>query len=154
MKHITLKNKLNKNSGFTIIEMLVVLAIIAMLSSIALSMFQDSKARSRDAKREEDMKDIQNGLNLYATNNQRYPECLEDVIDGATDCLSLAMIASGLMKGTPTDPIGRGSGSSCGGAEREYCYVSDGFSYTLRYALETDTISGKGAGWQEVVVGY
>jgi len=146
--------KKNLTHGFTIIELLVVLAIIAMLSSIVMSLFSTSKAKARDSKREEDMKDIQNGLNLYASNNQTYPICEEEVIDGGSDCFSSALISSGFMKGVPTDPLGRGAGSSCGGSEREYCYVSDGFYYVLKYSLETDNISGKSSGWQEVIVGY
>jgi len=150
-----LYNNMRSNKGFTIIEMLIVLAIIAMLSSIAMSLFSESKAKARDSKREEDMKDVQNGINLYATNNQTYPICDEAVIDGESDCLSSALIGSGFMKGVSTDPLGRGTGSSCGGDKREYCYVSiDGLSYILKYSLETDGISSKGSGWQEIVVGY
>ncbi|MBU1091705.1 type II secretion system GspH family protein [Patescibacteria group bacterium] len=144
-----------KNRGFTIIEMLIVLAIIAMLSSIAMSLFSSSKAKARDSRREEDMKDIQNGLNLYVSNSQIYPICDEEVINGASDCLSQVMISTGFMKGVPYDPLGRGTGGSCGGSNPEYCYVSpDGFSYMLRYFLETDNISGKDSGWQEVIVNY
>ena len=136
--------------GFTLIELLVVVAVIAMIISFIFVSAQTAKAKNRDARREEDMKQIQNALSLYETNARRFPLCTtEVVIEGATDCLSQVLVASGAISGVPTDPLGKSQGT-CGGASSfVYCYQSaDGFSYTLRYALETNTIPGKSAGWQ------
>lgn len=73
------------------------------------------------------------------------------MIEGTTDCLSQVLVTAGSISGVPTDPLGRAQGV-CGQASSfVYCYQSaDGFSYTLRYALETNTIPGKSAGWQSV----
>lgn len=138
--------------GFTIIELLVVLAIIAMLSSFIFVMLKGAQAKNRDARREEDIKQVQNALGLYAVNAHRFPVCAtQAVINGATDCLSQVLVASGAISGLPTDPLGRASGACGEPGSFVYCYQSpDGFSYTLRYALETDTIPGKSAGWQSV----
>jgi general secretion pathway protein G len=144
-----MRKNINKKSGFTIIEMLVVIAVIAMLISVVLTFWSDSKKKVRDSRREEDIKEIQNALNLYASNNHIYPVCSQIVINGSTDCLSQPLIAGEFMSGVPTDPLGGSSGTCGAEGNYVYCYTSDdGFSYILEYALETDNVSGKSAGWQ------
>ena len=136
--------------GFTIIELLVVLAIIAVLSTLGLTFFSTAATKGRDSRREQDIKEIQNMLALYANNRGQYPVCNpEIVVNGTTDCLSVALIGEGSAVSTPKDPrYGVGTGG-CGSADFfEYCYVStNGQNYTLRYLLETDSIYGKSQGW-------
>jgi len=153
-----------RGRGFTIVELLIVIAIIALLVSLSTVLYSDSKRKSRDSRREEDMKEIQNALNLYVVNKHTYPICgsMVDIInpenntfvkiDGGTDCLSQALVSDRLFPRTPMDPLG-GSVGSCGSlADNVYCYASDGFRYYLRYSLETDSILGKSIGWQTVAV--
>ncbi len=136
--------------GFTLIELLVVVAVIAMILSFIFVSTQTAKTKNRDARREEDAKQIQNALDIYVTNARRYPVCAQEtVIDGAGDCLSQVLVTAGAISGVPIDPLGHGTGSCGVSGSFVYCYQSaDGFSYVLRYALETDTIPGKSAGWQ------
>lgn len=140
---------MNKSRGFTLIELLVVVAIIAMVLSITLALIIGSKARARDGRRAEDIKQIQNALELYRTNNQIFPICALSIINGSSDCLSRALIAEGSIAGLPTDPL-RGSNRTCGLPRNYvYCYESaDGFNYALHYEIETNAIPGKNIGWQ------
>lgn len=139
--------------GFTIIELLVVLSIIAVLTAVSFSFFSSASTKSRDGRRERDIKETQNMLALYANNRGGYPVCNpEVVVNGISDCLSVALIGEGSGISAPTDPRhGVGTGS-CGDSQFfEYCYFStDGRSYTLRHLLETDSIIGKIPGWQSV----
>lgn len=138
--------------GFTFIELLVVIAVITMIFSAIFVLYDDSKRKSRDARREQDIKELQKALDLFNINQQQYPQCGNDfvVINGATDCLSDALITEGAMiGGTPTDPI-NSSGGGCGAFSGAYvyCYFSDnGVSYVLKYHLETDSIPCKSPGW-------
>lgn len=136
-------------NGFTLIEMIVVLAVISMLVSYVMASYVETKARSRDAKRESDMKQLQEGLAIYATIYHLYPVCPPNTrINGDSDCLSSAMLNANAMNTMPIDPL-RGAGS-CPPADGNYvyCYESDGFNYTLRYVLETVSIVGKSPGTQ------
>ena len=59
--------------GFTLIELLVVIAIIGILSSVVLASLNSARQKSRDARRISEMKQIQNALELYYSNNGTYP---------------------------------------------------------------------------------
>ncbi len=62
-----------KNSGFTLIELLVVIAIIGLLSSIVMASLNTARAKSRDAKRRADLRQVQLALEMYFDSNNNYP---------------------------------------------------------------------------------
>src|ERR1035437_4078142 len=66
--------KISKNRGFTLIEMLVVIAIIAILSGIIIANLSGAKGKARDAKRISDMGNIQMALALYFDRCNAYPD--------------------------------------------------------------------------------
>ena len=86
--------------GFTLIELLVVVAIIAILTAITMAVLSDARAKSRDARRFEDIKQIQNALELYSADRSGlYPSGT-----------SLAPLVTGnYIQVLPTDPRGTGS---------------------------------------------
>ncbi|MFC1756927.1 type II secretion system protein [Patescibacteria group bacterium] len=141
-----------KYKGFTLIELVVVVAVIAMLSSFVIAFLSDSKTNARDSRREEDILELQNMLNLYATTYQLYPACAQTVINGNTDCLSSVLVSGEFAVQSPVDPLGGSTGACNNSGDHVYCYTSDGFGYLLEYALETDNITGKSSGWQSVLV--
>jgi prepilin-type N-terminal cleavage/methylation domain-containing protein len=59
--------------GFTLIEIMVVVAIIALLSSIAMIAAVNGQAKSRDARRLGDMTQMNTGLGLYFSSYYGYP---------------------------------------------------------------------------------
>ncbi|MEI7709222.1 MAG: type II secretion system protein [bacterium] len=63
----------NNNKGFTLIELLVVVAIVGLLSSVILASLNSARAKGRDAKRLQDMHQIQTALELYFSTNNQYP---------------------------------------------------------------------------------
>mgnify|MGYP001601120603 FL=1 len=141
---------MSSKRGFTLIELLVVMAIIGILSSIAIVSLSQGATKSRDARREVDIKELQKILALYESNRGRYPICSSEVqVNGTSDCLSLGIISEAIVNVLPKDPKHGVGGGSCGDSSSfYYCYVSaDGSSYTIRYNLETDSIYGKSAGW-------
>ena len=68
LKKIEQFNRNNKK-GFTIIELLVVISIIGLLSTISVVSLNGARIKSRDAKRVSDIKQIKTGLDLYFNDN-------------------------------------------------------------------------------------
>ncbi len=62
-----------RTRGFTLIELMVVIAIIAVLTSIISVSIASSKQKSRDSKRVADVKLIQLALSQYYNDNGMYP---------------------------------------------------------------------------------
>jgi len=62
-----------KSAGFTLVELLVVIAIIGVLSTLAVVSLNNARAKSRDAKRVSDIKQIQTALELYFADLNTYP---------------------------------------------------------------------------------
>jgi prepilin-type N-terminal cleavage/methylation domain-containing protein len=81
--------------GFTLIELLVVIAIIGILSSIVLASLNSARSKSRDARREADLKQLQNAEELYANaqTNGGYPS-------------ALSSLAGTYIPSVPNDPQG------------------------------------------------
>lgn len=60
--------------GFTIIELLVVVAIIGLLTSIISFTVNTSRTKARDTRRVTDLKQIKSGLDLYFQHGSGYPD--------------------------------------------------------------------------------
>lgn len=65
-----IKNK----KGFTLIEMLIVITIIAVLASLILVGMGGARAKTRDSRRIADLHNVMNALELYYSLNGAYPE--------------------------------------------------------------------------------
>ncbi len=64
-----------KNKGFTLIELLVVIAIIGLLTTLAIVALSSARAKSRDARRVSDIRQIQTAIELFFTSRSQtqYP---------------------------------------------------------------------------------
>ena len=62
------------NRGFTLLELLVVVAIIGLLSAVVISSLNTARARARDVKRLSDMKTLQIAIELAKTDGTSPPE--------------------------------------------------------------------------------
>jgi len=66
--------KQTKNLGFTMIELLLVISILALLSSVILVQVKLVRSQGRDAKRAQDLNRIGQSQELYFADNGKYPE--------------------------------------------------------------------------------
>jgi prepilin-type N-terminal cleavage/methylation domain-containing protein len=130
MKNFTLKN-IRSHSGFTLIEILIVVAIIAILSSVVLVGLGPTQQSGRDARRLSDLHEIQTGLELYYSKCGFYPgnaNCVSSTSVGYSG-MSSALTGSGIgVSSVPQDPT----------AGHTYYYGTDnvGSSYLLMAILE------------------
>lgn len=80
--------------GFTIIELLIVIAIIAILALLVLNNFQGAQAKARDQQRTTDINNIHGKLEEYYNENNAYPSTLS------------ASLFPGIDDGSLKDPTG------------------------------------------------
>lgn len=121
------------SKGFTLVELLIVIAIIGVLSAILMANFVGVRQRARDAQRKTDLRQIQSALELYRADIGSYP------ISPLPNC------GSSLSGGTPsvviymqkipcdTNPNDSPYAPSSG----NYNYISsDGKTYAIYACLE------------------
>ncbi len=64
----------NKEKGFTLMELLIVIAIMGILAAVGLGNFTYSLKKGRDAQRKSDLGQIARALEAYANDNKgAYP---------------------------------------------------------------------------------
>lgn len=70
----------HKGQGFTLIELIVVMLIIAMLATLAVPRYFGSVQKSRDAVLKENLALMRSALDKYYGDNDKYPAALEDLV--------------------------------------------------------------------------
>lgn len=116
-----------KKQGFTLIEILIVVAIIGLLASIVLVGLGAFRTRGRDARRIADLRETQNALELYYTKNQRYSALTGgDTWASLTNSLVNAGIGVSSVSNDPLYPA----------KTYRYGVSSDGQNYVLAATLE------------------
>lgn len=93
------KTCLPAGRGFTLIEMLVVISIIGILTTLALASFTGTQKQARDTARKSDIRQYQTSLENYATRNDGlYPSYTSATTLETTVCTKLS------MTNCPADP--------------------------------------------------
>lgn len=67
--------------GFTLVELLVVVAVVAILATLAAPKMFDAINASRQAKVERDLRTIQDALERHYTDHSYYPRKFKDLVD-------------------------------------------------------------------------
>lgn len=88
--------------GFTLIEVLVAVTIIAVLVSIGVVSYSSVNKRSRDAKRKGDVEQMRSALEMYRADNSYYPNTGSGAWADASG-LSTVLVSSYLPT-IPSDP--------------------------------------------------
>lgn len=130
-----LQRQTNKQKGFTLIEMVVVIAVIGILMGIAFQGFASIQQNARDTRRASDLRRMQVHLELYNARCFHYPTAGECNNPGTSQgTLNRQQLVSNLAligvneAEIPRDPIGT----------REYLYgfAPGGLSYVVAATME------------------
>lgn len=109
------RTKIGKR-GFTLVELLVVIVVLAVLAAIVLPKFMDSGKRSKEAALKGDLKLLRNAVTLFQTDTGYYPLGLNDLAAtsapakgydtaGAQQDIVASMWHGPYVQEVPTDPI-------------------------------------------------
>ena len=118
------KTMADKQTGFTLIELLVVIAIIGLLASVVLLALNSARAKSRDAKRLADVRQLASAFELYFNDNSTYPTLLG----------GLSPKYIGLIPKAPAPADG-----TCSSGTNDYTYAQTSTGYTLTFCLGENT---------------
>ncbi|MBU2509419.1 MAG: type II secretion system protein [Patescibacteria group bacterium] len=130
-----------KKNGFTILELLIVLAIVGMLAAAAIFMLNVSRSKTRDAKRISDISVLRSGLSQYWLQMASYP-----VSNGS----NLGQSAQNTNFLTTEGFVGAEGGGNVilqavpiGPKSNEfYFYKADVGGYSIRFVLERKSAYG------------
>jgi len=87
-----LKTK-NCSSGFTLLELMIVLAIIAILATLAVPMYTANIKRAKEAVLRTDLKTMRDAIESFTYDKQKAPQTLDDLVQ------------AGYIKAVPKDPM-------------------------------------------------
>jgi len=82
-----------REGGFTLIELIIVMAIIAILASIAVPSYLSSMKAAKEAVLKEDLHVMRNAIDSYTMDKEKAPQSLDDLVQ------------AGYLKSIPTDPM-------------------------------------------------
>lgn len=121
---ISLKSKDNKQKGFTIVELLIVIVVIGILAAIAFVAYGNVTKKARDSERTADAKALASKAEEYYATNAVYPANAAALTGlqglNAASKVSpngVAVADCGSTLGTPSQTVGAGAGND------RYCYI-------------------------------
>jgi general secretion pathway protein G len=79
--------------GFTIIELLVVLALISILATMALAQYRNGQIHAREAVLKTDLFHLRDAIDQYYADKGQYPSTLD------------VLVTEGYVRKVPVDPI-------------------------------------------------
>lgn len=95
--------KKHSSAGFTLIELLVVIAIIGILSSVVMASMGSMREQARDTRRNADVTQIINALELYHADHDHYP-CSASMQESKDSGFLEKLVDGRYISSVPTDP--------------------------------------------------
>jgi general secretion pathway protein G len=82
-------------AGFTLVELMIVMAIIGVLAAVAIPSYLGAVRQAREAVLKEDLHVMRSAIDSYTADKQKAPQSLEDLVN------------DGYLKEIPVDPMTR-----------------------------------------------
>lgn len=128
---------LSNVEGFTLIELMIVIVIMGLLTTIGIFAFMSSQQKGRDSRRKSDLANIAKALEMYSNDRSSYPTASSGKIAGcgtdyATACEwgdKFGNTSVSYMVKLPKDPAS---------TTQKYYYERSGSGYRLYAKLENN----------------
>ena len=89
----TIRSRRSGEGGFTLVELMIVMAIIAILATIAIPIYVRTLQRAKEATLKEDLHTMRTAIDSYTVDKEKGPDSLDDLVQ------------AGYLKSIPVDPI-------------------------------------------------
>ncbi len=80
-------------SGFTLLELMIVMVVIGLLAAIAIPSYTNNIRRAKEAVLREDLHTMRGAIDSYTVDKQKAPQALDDLVQ------------AGYLKAMPKDPF-------------------------------------------------
>ena len=97
MERPTIPGEARRQAGFTLIELIVVIALVAILAAIAMPNYKVAIVQSKEAVLHENLYRLRDLIDQYYLDKGQYPASLD------------ALVEDGYLRKLPTDPITQGT---------------------------------------------
>src|SRR5208337_4514324 len=115
----------NKQDGFTLIEIMVVIMILGLLATIVVQSLRGAVDKAKRTKAQADLAEVKTALDRYYLDNGRYPSTDQGLVTLAAPPPTSSLVYyeddGAYIERLPKDPWGN-----------PYFYSSDGRSYVLK----------------------
>ena len=88
-----MRRKRNNEAGFTLMELMIVMMIIGVLTTLAIPSFVSAVRNAREAVLKEDLRVMCSAIDSYTMDKQKAPQSLQDLVQ------------EGYLKVIPEDPM-------------------------------------------------
>ena len=85
--------KRSRQSGFTLIELMVVISIMIILLSVAIVSYRQSILHAKESVLRQDLDEMRKQIDAYTYDKKKAPQSLDDIV------------AAGYLKTIPKDPV-------------------------------------------------
>ena len=92
-RHSPGPNRSRSESGFTLLELMIVMVVIGLLAAIAIPAYTTNIRHAREAVLKEDLHVMRQAIDSYTVDKQKAPQSLDDLVQ------------SGYLKSMPVDPF-------------------------------------------------
>ena len=83
------------DAGFTLVELMIVMAIIGVLLTVAIPSYLGAVRQAREAVLKEDLHTMRSAIDSYTADKQKAPQSLDD------------LVTEGYLREIPVDPMTR-----------------------------------------------
>ncbi len=150
-------------SGFTIVELLIVIVVIAILAAITIISFSGIQQRARDAERQTELSALQKALEMYHADTGGYPRCSSTGTNTppalssgvATSCLE--ELVPNYISAIPADPMSADpyrywyAAGYTKNSTTTFTGTPAADNYILGARLETKTTDFSSGGWGQTL---